>query len=183
ARPHQPRFRRRPFGDAGDGQGDDGHGRGRWPEPRARSGRTRHRQPAARWRVDAGCPRRDHLAHRRRRHEAARSRRSGQPYPRTGRSQRQHYSGFGLQSGSRWQDPRLGRGHGYRAERRNGRTGRAPAQSSRRLARSGVPDDGACRRARTRAARAAGSRARSCSDAARGGGRSRTGSPRPHARS
>ena len=48
ARPDQPRLRRRPLGDAGNGQGDDGHRRGRGRQPRHRSRVEGDRQPAAR---------------------------------------------------------------------------------------------------------------------------------------
>jgi cell division protein FtsZ len=97
-----------------------GTGEGFGREPRARSGGKGDRQPAARWRLDAGRQGRDHLDHRRRRHEAARSRRSREPHPRTGRSQRQHHLGFGVQPGPSGQDPRLGGRHRYRAERECG---------------------------------------------------------------
>ena len=57
ARPHQPRLRRRPLGDERDGQGDDGHRRGRGRQPRHRSRREGHLQPAARRRFACRAPR------------------------------------------------------------------------------------------------------------------------------
>ena len=47
-RPDQPRLRRRPRGDARDGQGDDGHRRSLRREARADGRRSGDRQPAAR---------------------------------------------------------------------------------------------------------------------------------------
>ena len=47
-RPDQPRLRRRPRGDARDGQGDDGHRRSHRREARADRGRSCDRQPADR---------------------------------------------------------------------------------------------------------------------------------------
>ena len=57
------------------------------------------------------------IDHRRRRHAPARGRRGGEPYPRSGRSGREHHLGIGLQSRAGGQDSRVGRRHRDRGER------------------------------------------------------------------
>ena len=103
-------------------------------QSRDRGGRAGDRQSAARRRQHEGRQGRDHLDHRRRGHAPDGGRRGRQPYPRAGRSGRQHHLGLGVQQRSRRQDPGLGRRHRHR--RRGRDPGGAAAGQGVRLPRT-----------------------------------------------
>ncbi len=91
AGPREPRLRRHPHRDGGDGQGNDGHGRSGGREPGDPRGRARDQQPAARRQQHGRCARPADQHHRRRGHDAVRGGSGRQPHPRgSGRGSQHH---------------------------------------------------------------------------------------------